>query len=180
MPGELTPQPPHLPDQEQGLTHEQLVASIRGLIKEHQQIYAGLRSPQEREVLPPETIIRNVLDWYSDSSMEQDDMFFTLRSAWDALAYDQYEPGSREETLAGAVLQMRYSATREPTIRLTNPKQVLLLGAMAEAAGIPHQRGQTEITIPEKLRNYNRYLMSPEYQERLTRAKLGRNRPQNQ
>lgn len=38
MPGELTPQPSHLPDQEQGLSHEQLVTSIKGLIQEHQRV----------------------------------------------------------------------------------------------------------------------------------------------
>jgi hypothetical protein len=38
MVGELTPQPPHLPDQEQGLSHEQLVTSIKDLIQEHQQV----------------------------------------------------------------------------------------------------------------------------------------------
>jgi len=62
--------------------------------------------------------------------------------------------------LAGSLLQAYYGETKEPAIKLTNPKQVLLLDAMAEAAGIPHQRGQTEITIPEKLRNYNKYLMT--------------------
>jgi hypothetical protein len=175
MSGELTPQPPQLPDQEHSLTHEQLVSSIKGLIREHQQIYASLRSPQEREVLPPETVIRSVLDWYSGSSMEQGDTFFTLRSACDALAYDQYETGSKEEGLAGSVLQAYYSATREPVIKLTDPKQVLLLGAMAEAAGIPHQWGQTEIAIPEKLRNYNQYMMSQEHEERFTRARARRN-----
>lgn len=176
MPGELTPRPSHLPDQEQGLSHEQLVSSIKGLIHEHQQVYASIRSPQERAVLPPETVIRSVLDWYSGSSMERDDMFFTLRSAWDALAYDKYETGSKEEGLAGSILQAYYSATREPGIKLTNPKQVQLLDAIAEAAGVPHQRGQTEITIPEKLRNYNHYLMSPEYQERWANARSQRNR----
>ena len=176
MAGELTPQPPHLPDQEQGLSHEQLVSSLKGLIGENQQIYASLRSPQEREVLPPETIIRNVLDWYSSSSMEQDDTFSTLLSAWDALVYDKYETGSKEEGLAGSILQSYYGETREPAIKLTNPKQVLLLDAMAEAAGIPHQRGQTEIVIPEKLRNYNQYMMSPEYEERWTRAQARRKR----
>ena len=108
--------------------------------------------------------------------MDQDDTFFTLRSAWDALAYDKYETGSKEEGLAGSMLQAYYSATREPGIKLTNPKQVQLLDAMAEAAGIPHQRGQTEIAIPEKLHNYNHYLMSPEYQERWDNAKSRRNR----
>ena len=176
MTEELTPYQPQLPDQEQGLSHEQLVTSIKGLIREHQNVYDTLRSPQEREVLPPETVIRNVLEWYASSSTEQDDTFFTLQSAWDALAYDKYETGSREEGLAGSLLQSYYGETKEPTIKLTNPKQVLLLDAMAEAAGLPHQRGQTEITIPEKLKNYNQYLMSPEYQERWDNAKSRRNR----
>jgi hypothetical protein len=47
---------------------------------------------------------------------------------------------------------------------------------MAEAAGVPLQRGQTEITIPEKLRTYNKYLMSSEYEERLNKAKSQRHR----
>jgi hypothetical protein len=139
-------------------------------------VYDTLRSPQEREVLPPETVIRNVLEWYADSSMEQEDTFFTLQSAWDALAYDKYETGSREEGLAGSLLQAYYGETKEPAIKLTNPKQVLLLDAMAEAAGVPHQRGQTEITIPEKLRKYNQYLMSSEYEELWNKAKSQRNR----
>jgi hypothetical protein len=51
-----------------------------------------------------------------------------------------------------------------------------MLDAMAEAAGIPRQRGLTEITIPEKLRNYNHYMMSTEYQERWARAQARRNK----
>ena len=92
----------------------------------------------------------------------------------------KYETGSKEEGLAGSILQSYYSAGKEPTIRLTNPKQVQLLDAMAEAAGVPHQRGQTEITIPEKLRNYNQYLISPEYEERWSRAQSRRNSQKRQ
>jgi hypothetical protein len=47
--------------------------------------------------------------------MEQEDTFFTLRTAWDALVYDEYEAGSKEEGLAGSVVQAFHSATREPT-----------------------------------------------------------------
>jgi hypothetical protein len=72
------------------------------------------------------------------------------------------------------VLQAYYGATREPTIKLTHPMQVRVLDALTEAAGVSHQRGQTEIVIPEKVRNYNQYLMSPEYQARLTQAKVKR------
>jgi hypothetical protein len=107
--------------------------------------------------------VRGVLDWYAGSgNKELSGHMFTVRSAWDALSYDRYEPGSREEGLAGSVLQAYASATGEPKIKLTHPTQVRVLDALTEAAGVPHQRGQTEIEIPEKLRNYNRYLMSPE------------------
>ena len=99
---------------------------------------------------------------------------FTVRSAWDALSYDRYEPGSREEGLAGSVLQAYSGATREPSIKLTHPMQVKVLDALTEAAGVPHQRGKTEIEIPEKLRNYNQYLMSPEYQAKLTEVQAKR------
>ena len=177
--GELTSQHPNLI--EQGIPHEQLVESFRALIKENQETYSKLRSfgesYHEREVLPPETVVRNVLDWYSDSAnKEQGEIFFTVRSAWDALAYDRYEPGSREEGLAGSVLQAHYAATHEPTIKLPDPMQVRVLDALTEAAHIPHQRGQTEIEVPEKLRNYNQYLMSAEYQARLAQAQAKKNK----
>ena len=107
---------------------------------------------------------------------ERGEIFFTVRSAWDALAYDRYEPGAREEGLAGSVLQAHYDATHEPTIKLTYPMQVRVLDALTEAAHIPHQRGQTEIEVPEKLRNYNQYLMSAEYQARLAQAQAKKNK----
>jgi hypothetical protein len=95
------------------------VKSFQTLIREQQQLYTSIRSPEEREVLPPEAIVRKQLDWNSDTPNKQKgDMLFTLRSAWDALAYDRYEIGSKEEGLAGSTLQAYYSATHEPTIRL--------------------------------------------------------------
>jgi hypothetical protein len=170
---ELTGQHPNLT--EQGIPHETLVASFRSLIKEQQDIHAKITGfgefPHEPKVLSPERAVRSVLDWYAGSANgELGENLFTVRSAWDALSYDRYEPGSREEGLAGSVIQAYYSATREPNIKLTNPMQVRVLDALTEAAGVPHQQGQTEIEIPEKLRNYNQYLMSPEYQARLTEA----------
>ena len=160
---------------ESGISHERLVKSFQALIREQQQLYTSIRSPEEREVLPPEAIIRKQLDWHSDTpNNEKGEMLFTLRSAWDALAYDRYEIGSREEGLAGSVMQAYYGATHEPTIKLYDPRQVRLLDALTEAAGIPHPRGQAEIEIPEKLRNYNKYVMSNEYQGRWAQAQAKR------
>jgi hypothetical protein len=126
--------------------------------------------------LPPERALGSLLDVYADSGIEaRAERFHTLRHAWYALAYEQYEPGSREEGLAGSVLQEYYGDTHEPTIKLS-PLQSQLIDAMTEAAGIPHEKGQTAIVIPEKLRHYNRYLLSPEYQERLSQAQAKKQR----
>ena len=120
--GELTPSQTKQPEQgEQGRSHEQLVQSFRDLIKQQAQVYAELRSPYEREVLPAEAIIRNQLDWYSAPETGGEEAFI-LRSAWDALAYDRYEVGSKEEHLAGAALQMYYKAL----------SQISILGAKSE------------------------------------------------
>jgi hypothetical protein len=116
-----------------------------------------------------------VLDWYTGSAnTEMGEHMFTVRTAWDALSYDRYEPGSRVEGLAGSVLQAYARAKGEPKIKLTHPMEVRVLDALAEAAGVPHQRGQAEVEIPEKVRNYNQYLMSQEYQARLTEAQAKR------
>jgi hypothetical protein len=38
------------------------------------------------------------------------------------------------------------------------------------AVGIPHERGQAEIEIPEKLRHYDKLRLSKEYRERVAQA----------
>jgi hypothetical protein len=169
------PRQEHLLPSEPELSHEQVVKSFQALIREQQKLYTTIRSPHEREVLPPEAIVRKQLDWYAGTpDPEKSETFFTLRTAWDALAYDRYEVGSNEEGLAGSVLQAYYAATHEPTIKLADPRQVRLLDALTEAAGIPHQRGQTEVHIPEKVRNYTAYQMSAEYQQRWAQAQAKR------
>jgi hypothetical protein len=75
-----------------GIPHEKLVESFRGLIKEQQEVHAGLRSfpeyAHEPEVLSPERAVRSVLDWYAGSAnKEMGEHMFTVRSAWDALSY---------------------------------------------------------------------------------------------
>jgi hypothetical protein len=116
------------------------------------------------------------LDWYSVTPGEKGETSFTLRTAWDALNYDRYEVGSREESLAGSHLQAYHGATGEESIRLTDPREIKMFDAMAEAAGISRERGQADIPIPENARRYNRYLMSDEYQRRLDDAKARKNK----
>ena len=42
-----------------------------------------------------------------------------------------------------------------------------MVDALTEVVGVPHERGQTEVIIPEELRNYSKWVMSQEYQDRL-------------
>jgi hypothetical protein len=82
--------------------------------------------------------------------------FSPLGFAWEALTYDRYEPGSFGEYLAGSRLHFEYQYSHEPAIKLSHPLQVRVIDALTEAVGIPHERGQTEIEIPEKLRYYDK------------------------
>ena len=84
--------------------------------------------------------------------------------------YDRYEPGSGEEGSAGKELSQYYKATNEPAIQLPNPLLTRIIDAAMEAVEIPHPRGQVEIKIPEKLKDYDNYASSAEYQKRIDEA----------
>ncbi len=138
---------------EQDIPHEQLV-------KAFQELY--VQTQQTEGYLPPEVIIRSKL-WMKQSNEIRRDFFSPLLLAWDALAYDRYEPGLIQEASAGETLNYHYQASHEPTIKLSDP-QIRIIDALAEAVGIPHQKGQTEIEIPEKLRHYEKWVLSEDYQ----------------
>ena len=55
---------------------------------------------------------------------DEGEFFSTLRYAWDALAYDYYPPGSRDENLAGSTIKMYYQhdqAIGEPRTPSSSP-----------------------------------------------------------
>jgi hypothetical protein len=79
--------------------------------------------------------------------------YWQLRSAWDALAYEFYEPGSGSEYMAGVSLWDYHRRSQKLSIKLSHPSQVRIIDALTEAVGIPHKRGQAEIEIPEELRS---------------------------
>jgi hypothetical protein len=87
-------------------SHESLVEAFRGYIKEHEQIHKGAS---------PAHIIRLRLNTEESQSLnliarrpsiaeKENNFFWQLRSAWDVLAYNQYEPGSPHENMAGVLL----------------------------------------------------------------------------
>ena len=113
-----------------GMSHEQLVKAAQGYIKQRQHLYAELGLPDRREASSPEAIIRSGLDLESRSRHSNDekidkekrDFFHQLGYAWDALAYDHYEPGSSADHSAVPSLSSYYQHTRvtgeKPTIKL--------------------------------------------------------------
>src|SRR3712207_1245973 len=101
---------------------------------------------------------------------EQRNFFWQLRTAWDIAAYDHYPPGSVEEQKAGTRVWADFHRGAKPTLTLSHPLQIATLNAMTEAAGIPHRKGQRDFTIPEKLRDYIGYTLSPQYKERVAKA----------
>jgi len=132
--------------------------------------WGGIRTPEEifRSKLELEWTSRHSDDEKTDR--EAREFFFHLATAWDALAYERYEPGSHAEVMAASNLSTAASATDGPgpMIKL-NPVQNRIIDALAEVAHLPRERGQAEVDIPEKLRSY-KWHMSAEYQERLKAA----------
>jgi hypothetical protein len=63
-------------------------------------------------------------------------------------------------------LNAKHNKEPRPELIKLDPQQVKILDALADAAGIPHQRGQTEITIPEHSRHGAEDSLR-EYEERL-------------
>jgi hypothetical protein len=145
--------------------HEELVKGFQDYIQEKGKLFGGRSSPVE--------IIRMRLYEETNSSLNREKMsfFFPLRVAWDALTYHRYEPGSFREYLVGSMLQSEYKCSHEPAIKLSHPLQVRVIDSLTEAVGIPHQKGQAVIEIPEKLRDYDKWVSSKEYKERVAKAK---------
>jgi hypothetical protein len=72
-------------------------------------------------------------------------------------------------------MTMYYQKTQESRIKLSEP-QVKMVDALTEATGIPRQRGQAEIEIPEKLRNYSQWFNSEERLARIAEARSKMNK----
>jgi hypothetical protein len=90
----------------------------------------------------------------------------TILKAWDVIAYEHYvdAKGRTEEFEqhdAGQNVAEHYERTGQTTITLSEQHR-RILNAMAEAADIPHQKGQTDIVIPVQLRNDKRKRLTEE------------------
>ena len=147
--------------------HDKLVGAFREYITTQRQKYG-----RSADLFPPENIIHDTL-WREQAGGPQRQEFFQpLTYAWDAIAFGRYEPGSSPEHRAADLLHFY----EEPTVQLPDPLQVRILDALTEAAGIPHERGQAIIPVPEQLlgRNYANWLLSPERERAVAQARAKR------
>jgi len=142
----------------EGNTTEQTGSQTR-----HVERVRAVRAEIEKQnVWAPEGFIqRKIHEQIRDA--EHHTFWDKIRTAWDIVAYDRYEPGSYHERNAGHRVANHYDAYREAVLRLSDP-QAQMLDVLTDAVGIKRQLGQNDIPIPEKLRNYEAYRNSAEYQ----------------
>jgi hypothetical protein len=148
--------------------YEQATAEFRSFIQQ-EQVSRG-------EEIPPQAIIQerlNTLGTTAVSGPERARVWDRIASAWDALTHDSYPIASIWERRAGYRLDRLYNSTHNPTIELAH-SETLIIGALAEAAGSPLERGIAVIEIPQHLRNYETWSASQEYQERVTNPDAAR------
>ena len=160
-------------------THEELVQAFRQLIDT--QIQEDLRFKGERHSLrtSPALIIRNALRvqeqflGQSGYGVHERGWFYSkIATAWNVIAYDHYRTrdgveDAWEQHWAADHLSVAYQRAKamgEPRAAILKlaPRQVQILDALAEAAAIPHQRGQREIEIPERHRYYRLHHFGPD------------------
>jgi hypothetical protein len=165
--------------------HADLVRAFRGLLWQKRQFY-GEVAPN----FPPAAIIRQELETKTAHShtlpyaedVQKREFFSTLVAAWDVIAYEHYPP-ERHRRLRPGELEVNQMKARgnlsvthfnakdrgeaHPELIRLDPMQVRILDALAEAADIPHQRGQTAIPIPEPFRkNYADIAMEEHKQDK--------------
>jgi hypothetical protein len=121
------------------------------------------------EDIPPQAIVQERLSELATTAISGEaraPVWDRLASAWDALTHDRYQIASTWERRAGFRLHHQYRSTQDPTIKLAH-SETLIIGALADAAGSPLTRGISVIEIPQHLRNYELWSVSPEYQQRV-------------
>jgi hypothetical protein len=159
----------HARHEEQGWAnrpHEDLVRAFRGLIWKERQRYVSIGGARLADRFPPATIIRSALNEqegrYVNPTTEKGKFFHEIKQAWDAIAWQHYQwtpdHPSAEQINARWYLSHRHFVAKRrqdphPELIRLDPLQVRIVDALAEAADVPHQRGQTEIEIPDHLRH---------------------------
>jgi hypothetical protein len=143
-----------------------LVRAFRGLIWQERQRYVNIGGERLADRFPPASIVRSALSEktgrFAVPTEEKHIFFHEIKQAWDAIAWQHYQwdPAnlSADQINARWYLSHRHFAAKRgqdphPELIRLDPLQVRILDALAEAADVPHQRGQAEIEIPDHLRH---------------------------
>jgi hypothetical protein len=151
--------------------------AFRGLIWQKRQEFRDWRDAAS---FSPALLIKQELRHQTSLHMSPDpldkqraEFYQPIKDAWDVIAYNDYraertgEPIHVERDHAGHFLSSRYQRAvamgdPRPELIKLDPQQVRILDALAEAADIPHQRGQAAIEIPEGLRYYAHHRYGPD------------------
>ena len=163
--------------------HEQLVQGFRQLIDKATVAHINHGFPPQTAY--PAGVIKSAL-WEQTRFIQQSGyltkdnqlahergLFYEkIEAAWDAIAYDHYIfrdsfVDSVKRRGAANDLSVEYQRAKamgesRPEIIKLDPLQTQILDALAEAADIPHQRGQSEIEIPERHRYYHIHNFGPD------------------
>jgi hypothetical protein len=157
-------------------THEELVQGFRHLIDTTIQERLRGKDWYDTKKIYPAGIIRDELVHQSLFAVGNPDnkllvdrsrFYSKIKDAWDVIAFDHYRERDgvvsyfvRDEAFHYLSLTYQIAKDKEeprPEIITLDPLQAKILDALAEAAGVPHQQGQTEIEIPEHLRGHREY-----------------------
>ena len=146
-------------------SHEELVAGFRRAIRQEQEALGELAKYHSPVTIIDSALSREVQHLFSDNPAEKrrGEFFAPIKSAWEIIAYAHFGKGSvntgdLERHYAGLALDGQYQrakALNQPhpeLIRLTDPLQIKILDAAAEAVDIPHRKGQADFTIPAHVR----------------------------
>ena len=146
-------------------SHEELVAGFRRAIRQEQQALGELAKYHSPVTIIDSAFSREVQYLFSDNPAEirRGEFFAPIKSAWEIIAYDHYGQGSLntgdlERHYAGLALDGQYQRAKvlnhphPELIRLTDPLQMKILDAAAEAVDIPHRKGQADFIIPAHVR----------------------------
>jgi hypothetical protein len=148
--------------------HEQLVMAFRGLIQQERQKEANNYAPRPPAIIIGGALWEQVLYHASPDPLDKQRAAFyrQIHTAWEIIANEQYEVLGRGERsalypvyearlkLSDTYIRAKERHEPRPEIIKLDPQQVKILDALAEAADVPHQRGQAEIEIPQYIREY--------------------------
>jgi hypothetical protein len=146
-------------------SHEALVAAFRQAIRRSRQRELEARGEHWSPVhiIQSELFHQAQFRYMSDrgryAAYKQLGEFYTpIYRAWDVIAYEHFGRGSDDMGAEGrhaARLHLsRHMKQTGQTVITLSAQQTRILDALAEAADIPHQKGHTDIEIPEYLRGY--------------------------